>query len=45
MIKIADELQRPIFYVADKDTVVQNYEFYIIDGDTIYSLFLESSEA
>ena len=45
LIKIADELQKPIFYEVDKDTVVKDYEFHIIENDTLYSLFLDSSEA
>jgi hypothetical protein len=45
MIKIADELQKPIFYEVDSATVVKDYEFHIIEEDTIYSLFLDSTEA
>lgn len=44
LIKIADELQKPIFYETDKDTVVKNYEFHIIEDDILYSLFLDSPE-
>jgi hypothetical protein len=45
MIKIADELQKPIFYEVDSTTVVKEYEFHIIEEDTIYTLFLDSAEA
>lgn len=45
LIKIADELQKPIFYEIDKDTAVKNYEFHIIEDDILYSLFLDSPES
>lgn len=45
MIKIADELQKPIFYEVDNTTVVKDYEFHIIEEETIYSLFLDSADA
>ena len=45
MIKIADELQKPIFYEVDSETAVKDYEFHVIEEDTIYSLFLDSAEA
>lgn len=44
LIKIADEIQKPILYEADKETIVKNYEFHVIDNDVIYSLFLDNSE-
>ncbi len=44
LIKIADELQKPIFYEVDRDIIVRNSEFHVIEDDTIYSLFLDSSE-
>jgi hypothetical protein len=44
LIKIADELQRPIFYEVDKETIVKDYKFHVIEDDIIYSLFLDSSE-
>lgn len=45
LIKIADELQKPIFYEVDKDTLVKDYEFHVIENDIIYSLFLDTEEA
>jgi hypothetical protein len=45
LIKIADELQKPIFYEVSSSTIVKDYEFHIIEEETLYSLFLDSSEA
>lgn len=45
LIKIADELQKPIFYEVDSSTIVKDYEFHIIEEETLYSLFLDSAEA
>ena len=44
LIKIADEIQKPIFYETDKDSIVKNLEFRVIENDTIYSLVLDSTE-
>ncbi len=41
LIKIADELQKPIFYEADPIKQVKNYEFYVIDNDALYSVFID----
>lgn len=44
LIKVADELQKPIFYEIDKDTLVKDYEFHVVDKETVYSLLLDSPE-
>ncbi|MDD2190178.1 MAG: DUF5305 family protein [Eubacteriales bacterium] len=44
LIKIADEIQKPIYYEIDKDTVVKNYEFYVIENETIYTLCTDETD-
>ncbi|MEL7657373.1 MAG: DUF5305 family protein, partial [Bacillota bacterium] len=45
LIKIADEIQKPIFYETDRDNIVKNFEFQVIENDTMYSLLLDASES
>lgn len=45
LIKIADEIQKPIYYEIDPDTIVKRYEFFVIENDTIYSLLLHDKPA
>lgn len=45
LIKIADEIQQPVYYEIDPDTIVKRYEFHVIDNDTIYSLLLDDKKA
>jgi hypothetical protein len=41
LIKIADEVQKPIYYEIDADTIVKRYELFVIENDSVYSLFLD----
>ncbi len=36
MIKIADEMQRPIFYIPDDTTLLRNNELFLISENTLY---------
>ncbi len=36
MIKIADEMQKPIIYIPDDSTMVRNNELFIIHEDSLY---------
>ena len=36
MIKIADEVQKPILYVPDENTAVRNNELFIINENSLY---------
>jgi NADH:ubiquinone oxidoreductase subunit 3 (subunit A) len=45
LIKIADEIQKPIFYVTDQNDTIIKHEFFVIENDTYYSLSFISPEA
>ena len=36
LLKVADELRRPVFYIRDKDTLVKYSCFFVLDGGCQY---------
>ena len=44
LIKIADDMQKPIVYETDAEQIVKHYQFCIIDDDTLYSYRVDRQE-
>ena len=36
LIKISDEIEKPIIYESDTEDVIKNHELYLIDEDKLY---------
>jgi len=37
LIKVADEIQRPIYYLRDEIDIIQDYMLHVVDGDNLYT--------
>lgn len=44
LIKISDDIQKPILYETDPEQTVKNYMFYIIDEDTLYTWMVDQPQ-
>lgn len=44
LIKIADDIQKPIVYETDEEQIVKNYQFCLMDNDILYSYRIDKQE-